>query len=228
MRAFGAQTADRQRCAAEMWDPDTEAWSLLDAIATPRTYHSVALLLPDGRVFSGGGGLCGDCKTNHFNGQIFTPSSLLNAARPTITVSSDTAINGGDLVVASSAALSSVCIIRHGSATHATDTDQRRLVLCGAGGPKACGTGTSNTVTVPADAGIALPGHWMVFGLNTAGVPSVSQTVKIGSAPATSVARTAAFAGTTVVGGNAAPITTPTPATPAEPKVPMPPGTQKD
>ena len=37
---------------------------------TPRNYHSVALLLPDGRVFSGGGGLCGPCATNHPDAQI--------------------------------------------------------------------------------------------------------------------------------------------------------------
>ena len=45
----------------------------------PRTYHSVAVLLPDGRVFSGGGGLCGTCTTNHTDGRIFTPPYLLNA-----------------------------------------------------------------------------------------------------------------------------------------------------
>ena len=55
----------------------------------PRTYHSTALLLPDGTVFNGGGGLCGacvcgpgtaasgSCKTpNHEDAQIFTPPYL--------------------------------------------------------------------------------------------------------------------------------------------------------
>ena len=43
----------------EMFNPDTETWTPMARQATPRTYHSTALLLPDGRVFSGGGGLCG-------------------------------------------------------------------------------------------------------------------------------------------------------------------------
>ena len=86
-------------------------------MAEARTYHSVGVLLQDGRVFSGGGGLCGGCSTNHFNGQILTPPYLLTAdgtaaARPTITVSSPNAVNGDDLTVESSGALSRICIIR--------------------------------------------------------------------------------------------------------------------
>jgi galactose oxidase len=63
---------------AELWDPATERFTRLAAAAIPRNYHSVAVLLPDGRVFSGGGGLCGSCVTNDAAGQIFTPPYLLN------------------------------------------------------------------------------------------------------------------------------------------------------
>ena len=40
---------------AEMWDPTTEAWTTMAAAQVPRLYHSVAVLLPDGRIFSAGG-----------------------------------------------------------------------------------------------------------------------------------------------------------------------------
>ena len=44
---------------AEMWDPTTGAWSSLASAQIPRLYHSVAVLLPDGRIFSAGGnGYC--------------------------------------------------------------------------------------------------------------------------------------------------------------------------
>jgi galactose oxidase len=59
---------------AEMWDPATEQFTPMARAAIPRTYHSVALLMPDARVFTGGGGLCGSCGTNHFDGEIFTPA----------------------------------------------------------------------------------------------------------------------------------------------------------
>lgn len=41
----------------EIFNPATKTWTTLAPEAVPRTYHSVSLLLPDGRVFSGGGGL---------------------------------------------------------------------------------------------------------------------------------------------------------------------------
>ena len=43
----------------EMWDPSTGQWTLLAPAPEPRNYHSTAVLLPDGRIFSGGGGLGG-------------------------------------------------------------------------------------------------------------------------------------------------------------------------
>jgi galactose oxidase len=150
------------RVCAEMWDPATGTWSQLAEIAVPRTYHSVALLLPDGRVFNGGGGLCGGCSTNHLNGQIFTPPMLLTssggvAPRPTISVSSTSLTNGGTFTVTSSVRLRTVAILRLGTATHAVNNDQRRIELCGPA-KTACATGTTNTLTAPADPGIALPG----------------------------------------------------------------------
>ena len=47
----------------EMWDPDTEKFTVMAPASVPRNYHSVGMLLPDARVFSGGGGLNGNsCK----------------------------------------------------------------------------------------------------------------------------------------------------------------------
>jgi len=36
--------------SAELWDPVSEQFTTMASMAVPRTYHSVALLLPDGRV----------------------------------------------------------------------------------------------------------------------------------------------------------------------------------
>ncbi len=44
---------------AELWDPSTQQFTVMAAAAVPRTYHSIGLLLPDARVFNGGGGLNG-------------------------------------------------------------------------------------------------------------------------------------------------------------------------
>ncbi|OJF14165.1 discoidin domain-containing protein [Couchioplanes caeruleus] len=164
---------------AEMWDPATESFTTLASAAIPRTYHSVALLMPDARVFTGGGGLCGNCGTNHFDGEIFTPPNLLNpdgtrAPRPVITTAPATAGNGASITVATDRAVSSFAIVRMGTATHSVNTDQRRIALA----PTAVTGGYR--LTIPADRGVALPGYWMLFAMDARGVPSVAKTIRIG------------------------------------------------
>jgi len=164
----------------ELWDPTTRTFTILPAHIVPRTYHSFALLMLDGRVFTGGGGLCANCATNHADAQIYSPAYLFNsdgttATRPTInSISPSTLAVGGTLTVTAGSSIASFSLIRYGSATHTVDTDQRRIAL----NPTTT-TGTTYTLTIPSDSGIALPGYWMLFGLNSAGVPSIAKTVKI-------------------------------------------------
>jgi hypothetical protein len=173
---------------AEIWDPVTETFTVLAKMSKPRTYHSVAVLLRDGRVFTGGGGLCGTCSTNHLDGQILTPPNLYQAngqlaTQPTISISKAMATNGEAFNVTASTALTSIAILRFGSATHSVNTDQRRIELCGPQSTTCVAAeGNTYTVTIPTATGIALPGIWMVFGSDTAGVPSKSEVIKFGSA----------------------------------------------
>src|SRR5262249_42945733 len=62
--------------APELFDPITETFTALPPMSVPRNYHSIALLLPDGRVMSAGGGLCGNCAANHPNVQLLSPPYL--------------------------------------------------------------------------------------------------------------------------------------------------------
>ncbi|KAI9796356.1 MAG: hypothetical protein M1833_006361 [Piccolia ochrophora] len=164
----------------EMFTPGANTFTKMLPNTIPRTYHSVALLMIDGTVLVGGGGLCATCSTNHFDAQIFTPPYLLTASggaatRPVINSVSATNIRiGGTLTVTTNSAVTSMALVRYGSSTHTVNTDQRRIALT----PTSTGTNTY-TVVVPNDAGIALPGYWMLFVLNSAGVPSVSKTVLI-------------------------------------------------
>lgn len=79
---------------------------------------------------------------------------------------------GGTLNIVTDSPVVKFSLIRYGSATHTVDTDQRRLAFDSA-------AGTVNTITVPGDPGVALPGYWMLFAINGNGVPSVAKTVKI-------------------------------------------------
>ena len=164
----------------ELFDPRTNSFTSLVANTIPRTYHSVAILLRDGTVFVGGGGLCGSCSTNHFDAQIYTPQYLLTsdgarAVRPRInSVSSSSVTVGQTISIDTNSDISSVALMRFGSNTHSVDTDQRRIPL----EPTSNGT-TSFSVTIPDDPGVAIPGRYMLFVLNSAGVPSRGRNFKI-------------------------------------------------
>jgi galactose oxidase len=164
----------------EMFDPATNQFTQMTPNGTPRVYHSFALLLQDATVMVGGSGLCDTCSTNHFDAQIYTPQYLLNAdgtkaTRPVInSLSTNSVVPGNNINVNMNTAISSVSIVRYGSATHTVNTDQRRIPLT----PTALG-GNTYRVTIPSDYGIALPGYWMLFAMDGSGRPSISKTIQI-------------------------------------------------
>lgn len=164
----------------EIFNPATNTFTQGAPHQIPRTYHSTAVLLPDATVLSAGGGLCGDCATNHFDGQIYSPPYLFTASgapatRPVInSVSTGTVRVGGTFTVTTNGGVASFSIIRLSSTTHTVNTDQRRIPLT----PSAT-NGNTYTLNIVNDPGIALPGYWFVFAINGAGVPSVSKTLKI-------------------------------------------------
>jgi galactose oxidase len=164
----------------ELWDPATGKFTVMAQMSVPRNYHSVAVLLADGRVFSGGGGLCGSsCTTNHKNGQIFSPPYLFNpdgspAARPAITSAPATATVGNAISVTTDTAVQTFSLVRMGSATHTEDTDQRRISIT-----VSRVSGTTYSLSLPPDRGVLVPGYYLLFALDAAGVPSVAATMNI-------------------------------------------------
>jgi galactose oxidase len=171
----------------ELFDPNTKTFTELAPESIPRNYHSVSILLADGRVFTGGGGLCWDDGTgeysekcldtvDHPNGQIFTPPYLTSgASRPIIRNTNKSIIApGGSFTVRmeGSASGASFSLIRIGSVTHSINSDQRRVPLTP--GPI---DGEEVMLTLPDDYGIVLPGAWYLFAVSAEGVPSVARTL---------------------------------------------------
>jgi chitodextrinase len=176
--------------AAELWNPATGTWKTLAAEQATRQYHSTALLLPDGRVLSAGGGICGTCDQVGYlakNAQVFTPPYLYKsdgsgqlATRPQVTAapaSVDHATNF-QIDTPDAAAIRKVALVRLGAVTHSVNMEQRYV-------PLSFTAGTSSlTATAPANANIAPPGVYMLFVVDAAGVPSVAKMVTVtGAAP---------------------------------------------
>jgi len=165
----------------EMWSPVTMQFTQLATMPTPRNYHSTALLMPDGRVWVGGGGGCDDpgC-ANHLDFEIYTPPYLYApdgsaAVRPMIVSAPNSLSLGSPLAVTVSGNVTGFDLVRMGTSTHALDTDQRRIPLA-----IQSAVNGSYTLAVPSDPGITVPGYWMLFALDANGVPSISAIIVIG------------------------------------------------
>ncbi len=173
---------------AERWDPATGQWTTLAAQAVTRQYHSTALLLPDGRVLSSGGGICGTCDQVGYlakNAEIFTPPYLFKkdgsgelAPRPEITGAPGTVSHGTSFQITTpnAASIQKVGLMRLGSQTHSVEMEQHYLPLS-----FTAGSGTL-TASVPANMHTAVPGVYMLFIVDSAGVPSVARMVQVDSA----------------------------------------------
>ena len=162
----------------EIWNPQSEQWRTLANSQVPRTYHSVALLMPDARVISAGGGLCGSCSVNHANAEIFTPPYLYNidgtlAARPSLESGVDFIRYGTPFEAQATGEITKFNLIRLGSITHTVNNDQRLIPLT------FTRAGSTYTINGPENSSIATPGYYMLFALNAEGVPSTAKILKV-------------------------------------------------
>ena len=163
---------------AQLYDPETNTFSSAGTMEFPRLYHSNTLLLPDGKVAALGGNP--RRKVYQAEIEIYTPPYLFNAdgspaRRPVIADAPARARYGRTFRVRTpdASGIKSVVLIRPGAPTHAFDMEQRLVGLSF--------TVESDTlhVTAPANGNLAPPGYYLLFVLNSAGVPSVGRFVRL-------------------------------------------------
>ncbi len=167
------------RLTPELWNPTTGQWTAMDEMAVPRNYHSVASLLTDGRIFVGGGGLCGSCPENHPDAEIFSPPYLFNAngtlaTRPVINSAPTTADFSSNITVSTNSGISNFSLVRMSTVTHSTNNDERRIPLATTN----LG-GNQYRLAIP-NRNIVPPGQYMLFAMNSSGTPSIAKIIKVG------------------------------------------------
>jgi hypothetical protein len=170
---------------AELWSPETGQWTTMASEQKNRTYHSTALLLPSGRVLSSGSGEGGGVPyaNAEFSLQIFSPPYLFNpdgssAARPTISFAPP-AIHYTQAFTVETPDPSAIVrgnLIRASSVTHAFNQSQRLYPLTF----EVAGPTTLRVTNPPPDGTKAPPGPYMLFLINSAGVPSPGRFVTVG------------------------------------------------
>ncbi len=164
---------------AEIWDPKTGQWSEGADAAVPRLYHSTALLLPDGRVLTAGGGSPGPITNT--DAELYSPDYLVAAngqPAPRIEIQgiSGTEVSAGqkiNLAVSAGADVTRATLVKSGSVTHSFNMDQRFVEL------PFTTNGNQITVTLPANDATITPGYYLLSVLDENDIPSESQMIHV-------------------------------------------------
>lgn len=170
---------DSNNHLARIYDPVTNTFRMAAAPQVGRTYHSEALLLPDGRVITLGSERTGgdDSTPGAFEQRIevYSPHYLYRGIRPALTDGPTVLQRGGTATFSTldPASLATAKLMRPSVVTHATDIQQRSVALTITRRNRAI------SLRVPADNGLVPPGWYMLFVTDRAGTPSVARWVQV-------------------------------------------------
>jgi hypothetical protein len=151
-------------------------WTLSAEETSARTYHSTAVLLPSGKVLSGG------ADDRSWDYQVYVPPYLCGGQTRPVVASLQTITPGYDSVYTASynplpfgVTVQKVVLMAPGSVTHHSDMHQRYVELVVQNNPA---TNTIAFVT-PRNPTYAPRGYYMLFLLTDGGVPSQARFIKL-------------------------------------------------
>ncbi len=157
------------RLQAEIYDPLTDTWRPGAVARTVRMYHSVSLLMPDGRVMTTSGNpppygrhvpWQPPQENEEMTIEMYSPPYMFSANRPVIDRAPlEWRYNQTvELVTGHSGAILWAELIRSGITTHAFDNSQRLVDL-----PITARANSGLSVQTPPTAGVAPPGWYILF-----------------------------------------------------------------
>jgi hypothetical protein len=144
-------------------------------LASVRMYHSVMILLPNGKVMMSG--WANDAPSATI--ELFSPPYLFRGARPSISSAPATVNFGAQFTVGSpdAASVVRVTMVRPMAVTHQTESNQRVFELSFLHDH----VHPDNLIVIAPDGGsphaFAPTGYYMLFVLNAAGVPSMAEWI---------------------------------------------------
>jgi hypothetical protein len=154
-------------------DDPTGSWVQMAPNTIPAAYHSSAILLPDATVLLSQDDMDKADASAH-QAQVYSPPYLFAGARPEITEApSALSIGQSFSVTASTPNIASVVLIAPGAVTHGNDMHQRFLKL------KSQTNGPNLQVSMPTNKYLAPPGYYMLFIVDSKGIPSVAKFVHV-------------------------------------------------
>lgn len=171
----GEEDLSQSTLPAEIYNPATNTWT---AVETPsvsgRVYHSVAVLLPDGRVVVAGGNPDRGIYENRI--EIYSPA-YVSQPKPTISSAPTAATYNTTITIQTDQPATNiqwVHLIRPMATTHGLDTEQRLVDL-----PINSRSGNALNVQITSNRNIAPPGYYMLFVVNNNNIPSVARWLQL-------------------------------------------------
>ena len=155
-------------------DP-TGVWNRVAPHTIQAAYHSTAILLPDATVLLSQDDMDSSAAAAfQHKAQVYSPPYLFRGAQPVITSAPPTARYGQSFnVLTNRSVMASAVLVAPSATTHGNDMHQRVIKL------QTQQLTNGLNVTVPASSALVPPGHYMLFVVDAAGIPSVARFVHI-------------------------------------------------
>ena len=158
------------------YDPAADTWRRLANMNWKREYHTITMLVPDGRVIAvGGEGAPGNEPPQSII-EAFSPPYLFRGIRPELSNFNKTVFQRGETVefrVEKTNALTKVMLMSHAVMTHFMNSGNGRCLEL-----DFLQAGNQVSAFLPTDSLRLMPGWYMLFGM-VDNIPSVAQIVKI-------------------------------------------------
>ncbi|HEY5376136.1 MAG TPA: galactose oxidase-like domain-containing protein [Polyangiaceae bacterium] len=175
----------REVFEGEIYDPVANEWTITAPATVARLYHSVALLLPDGRVLTAGGNPDKGRQVpwlppdpfEEMRIELYSPPYLFkNKPRPQIVSVPQELTYGTQVAIKFSVdgSLHWVSLIKAGLTTHSFNGTQRLVDV-----PFVLGASGTLTANILVERTVAPPGWYMLFLTDMDGVPSVASWVHL-------------------------------------------------
>ena len=159
---------------AEIYDPATNTMRSVAEATVSRLYHSVALLMPDGRVVTAGSNP--DRGDDELRIEVFHPPYLFRGPRPVLLAAPTEWTYGSTVDISTPSSMTArwAELVRPMATTHSGDSSQRLVDL-----PIICRDACTLTVQVTDNPNLAPPGWYMLFIVDDCGIPSTALWVHL-------------------------------------------------